>query len=165
MVTDKGGHIMAQIHGLSFKNMKQRRGHEGEELFSADLMYKKEIVGSVEELDMGGGLNINASDEWVKLFTTKYKCDLEEVIYDLQLLNWRQSIYKKIVKKGYDNAVFIAREGWSAYQDTVLMMSSFTPLSCIPQAVLDELKQNPKYAHLTIDMIKIYSRPQDFIKK
>ena len=156
---------MAQIHGLSFKNIKHSRGHEGEELFSAELKYKKEIVGFVEELDMGGGLNINASDEWVKLFTTKHKCDLEEVIYDLQLLNWRQSIYKKIVKKGYDNAVFIAREGWSAYQDTVLMMSSFTPLSCIPQAVLKDLQQNPKYAHLTIDMIKIYSRPQDFIKK
>ena len=58
---------MASIKGIEFKNLKDFRGHEGEELIQGDVFYKGKKVGYYSQ-DAWGGMDI---------FDLDYKLDKE----------------------------------------------------------------------------------------
>ena len=99
---------MVSIKGLSLKNVKSSRGHDGDSVRKANIYFNNELVGTYAETYMGGTIvdvpshirDLFKDYETVMLNGDDYQKVsgyIEFAIYDLLDLNDLEKEYKKAV--------------------------------------------------------------------
>lgn len=178
---------MASINGISVKNLKKFRGHEGEPLFQGSLYLGGKKIGSwsqdyhngPDDIDLEGNLSETLLNKAVaarnpdkaihstrpdgSAFTVEY--DLSLLLDDFISLLDDEKEFKKAVKQGY-SGILIATDSYHTttwhlpkrYTD----MTDDTLLSemqeSIEEAKAGFFEENERTKHIT----KIYRSPNDF---
>ena len=163
---------MASIGGISLKNVKNFKDHEGMTITQGDVWYKGEKLGFYTEDSWGGpnsyDFNERSLDEVVKTVAeSDFVKNKDKKIFNLDILLWElnnlredEKIYKKALKAGYRTLV-IADDGfhYSSY------WTKDNPEDAIKSTYhADWIKKikSKMFKDWTEDKIKIYGNIEDF---
>lgn len=178
---------MASINGISLKNVKKFRGHEGEPLYQGNLYLNNKKIGFWSQDSWGGPDNV-ALDKYYdelsldnavhKLNTDKdyhggtedkpfvLEYNLERLMGDYMPLYEDEQVYKSAVKKGYAG-VMVASDGyqqvvWSLPREYTEMSNDelFALMADGIKQAKDGFMAENKFIEHTV---KVYRSPEDFV--
>lgn len=116
---------MASINGVSIKNLKEFKGHEGEPLLQGTVYYQNKQVGFWSQDAHGGPDNFNFNERVLMTPFLKYRstlkgnakkyCSLGTLVEDVVALTFIERELKTVQKEGYEGIYLAFAVGTGYY--------------------------------------------------